>query len=139
MVILGVDYGDVRTGIASCDAGGILASPVCALRETDARRLAEKIAEIAKEKRAAMIVLGNPKNMDSSEGFRSEKTAAFKELLSEVTGLPVVLRDERLSTVLANALLHEGQKYGKKNRKAIDAASAAVILQGYLDEQKINS
>ena len=138
MVILGVDYGDVRTGIASSDAGGILASPVCTVKETDAAALAKKIADIASERKAGLIVLGNPKNMDNSEGPRSEKTAAFREILADATGLEVVLRDERLSTVLANSLLHEGQKYGKKNRKAIDAASAAVILQGYLNEQKIN-
>ncbi len=135
MVILGVDYGDIRTGIAACDKSEILASPVCTVKETDPEKLAFKIAELARERGAELIVLGNPKNMDSSEGFRSEKSHKLKALLEEKAGLSVILRDERLSTVLANSLLHEGNVFGKKNRKVIDAASAAVILQGYLDEK----
>lgn len=135
MVILGVDYGDIRTGIAACDKSEILASPVCTVKETDPEKLASKIAELARERGAELIVLGNPKNMDSSEGFRSEKSHKLKVLLEEKAGLSVILRDERLSTVLANSLLHEGNVFGKKNRKVIDAASAAVILQGYLDEK----
>ncbi len=135
MVILGVDYGDIRTGIAACDKSEILASPVCTVKEPNAEKLALKIKEIALERKAELIVLGNPKNMNNSEGFRSEKSQRFGELLSEVTGIPVVMRDERLSTVVAASLLHEGNVFGKKNRKVIDAASAAVILQGYLDEK----
>ncbi len=138
MVILGVDYGDVRTGIAACDKSEILASPVCTVKETRAEILADKIAELAKERKAELIVMGNPKNMNNSEGFRAEKTAVFKTLLEEKSGIPVILRDERLSTVLANSLLHEGNVFGKKNKSVIDAASAAVILQGYLDEKKRN-
>ncbi len=135
MVVLGVDYGDIRTGIAACDKSEILASPVCTVKETNPEKLALKIKELALERGAELIVLGNPKNMNNSEGFRSEKSKKFGLLLEEITGIPVVLRDERLSTVVASSLLHEGNVFGKKNRKVIDAASAAVILQGYLDEK----
>ena len=94
MIILAVDYGDKRTGIAVCDKLQILASPVCVLTEWNAETLATKIIDIAKEKKAEKIVVGLPKNMDGSKGFRAEACEALGDFLKSMCDLPVVYWDE---------------------------------------------
>ena len=106
MVILSVDYGDVRTGIAVCDKFGMLASPVKVIVERDSGALADEITEIATEKKAEKIVLGLPKNMDGSEGFRAEACRQLAELISERINLPIDFEDERLTTVSAHNALN---------------------------------
>ncbi|MBR1811462.1 MAG: Holliday junction resolvase RuvX [Clostridia bacterium] len=133
MVIMAIDYGDVRTGVAVCDKNCILASPVGVIRETDAAALAEKITALAREYRAERLVLGLPRNMDGSEGFRAEACKAFASLLAETSGLQVVLRDERLTTVSAHRALSDAGVYGKKRKQSVDAVSAVFILQDYID------
>lgn len=135
MVILSVDYGDVRTGIAICDPGEILASPVTVLTEPDAARLAEKIRALCVEKKAEAIVLGLPKNMDGSEGFRAEACRAFAQILREACDVPVILRDERLTTVSAHRALSDSGVFGKKRKQTVDAVSAVMILQDYIDSR----
>ena len=100
MVILSVDYGDVRTGIAVCDKFGMLASPVKVIVERDSGALADEITEIATEKKAEKIVLGLPKNMDGSEGFRAEACRQLAELISERINLPIDFEDERLTAAV---------------------------------------
>ena len=102
MVILSVDYGRVRTGVAVCDRNEIIASPVEVIKETDMSVLAEKISYIAKEKKAEMIVLGLPRNMDGTEGESAENVRIFLEILKEKTGLEVALHEERGTTVTAH-------------------------------------
>ena len=136
MVILSVDYGDVRTGVAVCDKSELLASPVCVITERRAERLAEKIAALAAQYRAEEIALGLPKNMDGSEGFRAEACRAFSELLQQATGLPVTLRDERLTTVSAHHYLNATDTRGKKRKETVDAVSAVIILEDYLAYRK---
>jgi len=136
MIILAVDYGDVRTGVAVCDKFEILASPVGVIRETNPKRLARELAAIAKEKCAELIVVGLPKNMDGSSGFRAQASINFAALLESVCGLTVELRDERLSTAASEKLLNEVGTYGKKRRQVIDAVAAVMILQDYLDYGK---
>ena len=101
MVIISVDYGDVRTGVAACDKLQLLASPVTVIKQKDPELLSEEIKKICLEKKAEKIVLGLPKNMDGSEGFRAEACKEFAKLLSEKTGLSVDFQDERLTTVSA--------------------------------------
>ena len=136
MVIISVDYGDKRTGIAVCDKLEMLASPVCVITEWNQDVLANKIVEIANEKKAEQIVVGLPKNMDGSMGFRSEACQALGELLQSLTEIPVVYWDERLTTVSAHRILSENNVRGKKRKNVVDAVAADIILQDYIDSRK---
>ncbi len=132
MVIMSVDYGDVRTGIAVCDKMQILASPVCVITEKDREKLADKITELAREKKAERICVGLPQNMDGSYGFRSEACRELGEILHEKTGLPVAFQNERLTTVSAHNILNTADVRGKKRKAVVDAVSAVLILEDYL-------
>lgn len=132
MVIISVDYGDVRTGIAACDKLQMLASPVCVITEKDRDRLIAKISEIAKEKGAERFCVGIPRNMDGSFGFRAEAVREFGEALEKATGISVVFRDERLTTVSAHGILNSNDVRGKKRKNIVDAVSAVLILEEYL-------
>ncbi len=136
MVILSVDYGDVRTGVAVCDKFEMLASPVGVITERSAEILVDKIKDIATERKAQKIVLGLPKNMDGTEGFRAERCKEFSGLLNEKTGLPVVLQDERLTTVSAHNILNETNTRGQKRKAVVDAVSAVLILEDYIQKNK---
>ena len=136
MVILSVDYGDVRTGLAVCDKNELLASPVGVITEKNTTALVEKISAVAADKNAAQIVVGLPKNMDGTEGFRAEACRAFAARLSEACGLEVLLRDERLTTVSAHGYLNTVNTRGKKRKETVDAVSAVIILEDYLRFRK---
>ncbi len=136
MIILAVDYGDKRTGIAVCDKLQILASPVCVLTEWNAETLATKIIDIAKEKKAEKIVVGLPKNMDGSKGFRAAACEALGDLLKSMCDIPVVYWDERLTTVSAHRILSENNVRGKKRKSVVDSVAAEIILQNYIDSTK---
>lgn len=131
--ILGVDYGDVRTGLAVSDALGFLASGIGTIRPGGMRNTAIAVAEEAKKQNAVLIVIGLPKNMDGSEGFRAEAVRAFEALLSEYTEIPRAFYDERLSTVEAHNFLNLTDTKGKKRKEVVDTLSAQIILQNYLD------
>ena len=136
MIILAVDYGDKRTGIAVCDKLEILASPVCVLTEWNAEALAQKIIDIAKEKKAEKIVVGLPKNMDGSKGFRAEACEALGDLIKSGCDIPVVFWDERLTTVSAHRILSENNVRGKKRKSVVDSVAAVIILQSYIASTK---
>ena len=132
MIILSVDYGDMRTGVAVCDKMGILASPVGVIKGDYAPKVAKEINQIAIDKKAELIVVGLPKNMDGSEGPRAELCRAFAKSLEEALGLPVVLWDERRTTVEAHNILSQHNYHGKKRKDTVDAVAASLILEGYL-------
>lgn len=136
MIILSVDYGDVRTGIAVCDKLQMLASPVCVISQRNSEKLAEEIAEIAKSKNAQRIVVGLPKNMDGSLGFRAQACTDFAEVLREKTQLEVCMQDERLTTVSAHNILNQTNTRGKKRKQTVDAVAAVLILEDYLNKQQ---
>lgn len=132
--ILGVDFGDVRTGLALSDPSGFLASRAGTVKggfETTA----QAVAEVAMKNEVCKIVLGHPINMDGSCGFRSEKIKDFAKRLTELTGLEVVLCDERLSTANAHQILNLTNTRGEKRKRIIDEMSACLILQDYLDRK----
>lgn len=133
---MAIDYGDVRTGIAVCDKMETLASPVCIIEQRNPEILIEKISSLVTEYNAEMIVVGLPKNMDSSEGDRALKCKQFAESLSEKTGLETVMRDERLSTVFAHNVLNVTNTRGKKRKSVVDQVAAVMILQDYIDFRK---
>ncbi len=136
MIILSVDYGDVRTGIAVCDKNEILASPVCVITERRAEALCGKISALCEQYKAQLIVMGLPKNMDGSEGFRADACREFAAMLGEKTGLNVVLRDERLTTVSAHTFLNMTNTRGEKRKNTVDAVSAVLILEDYMGFRK---
>lgn len=132
MVILSVDYGDSRTGLASCDKSQMLASPVGVIFEKYEPKLAEEICKRAKEIKAELIVVGLPKNMDGSLGARAQKCAEFASLLHEMSGIEVSMQDERLTTVSAHRALNEVNVRGKKRKNIVDAVSAVMILEDFM-------
>lgn len=136
MIILSVDYGDARTGIAVCDKLEFLASPVCVIKESYMPKVANRIAELANEKKAEMIVVGKPKNMDGSEGFRADKCRELAESLEKIVDVPVNMWDERLTTVSAHKALNVTNTRGKDRKAVIDAVSAVMILEDYLKYRK---
>lgn len=132
MKILAVDYGDAHTGLAICDAGELLASPLKTVEHWDPQKIAEQAIKAAREAGAERIVVGHPLNMDGSAGPRAQLCREFAGMLREVSGLPVVLWDERQTTVTAARYLNDTDTRGKKRKKVIDAVAATVILESYL-------
>lgn len=132
MKIMAVDYGDSRTGLAMCDKGEILASPLYTINMKDFDKCLEMTAQAAKENKAELIVVGNPINMNGTEGPRSEKCRLFADLLKELVSVDVVMWDERSSTVTAIGYMNDINKRGKKRKEVLDSAAAAVILEGFL-------
>ena len=130
---LGVDYGDKRTGHAVSDVSGFLAGAIGQISPGGMKNTAVAVAEEAKKQNAVRIVVGLPKNMDGSEGFRAEAVRAFVALLEAETAIPVVLSDERLSTCEAHRYI---QASGKKRKAVVDTLSAQIILQDYLDAER---
>ena len=135
-IIMGIDYGDARTGLAVCDRMGMLAVGAGCVKCEGMKKTAAAVAEAAKEKKAEMIVVGNPINMNGSEGPRSVKCKAFAEMLRELTGLEVRLYDERLTTVSAHRFLSDQNVKGKKRKDSVDELSATLILQDFLDRYR---
>ncbi len=136
MIIMGVDLGHARTGIAVCDKREILASPVKVITAYTNEKVAAEVTALAKELRAEKIVVGLPKNMDGSEGESAQNARAFAAMLQESTGLPVVMQDERGTTVTAHGYLNETNVRGKKRKQTVDAVAAVIILQNYLDSTR---
>ncbi|MDE6665681.1 MAG: Holliday junction resolvase RuvX [Ruminococcus sp.] len=132
MIIMSVDFGDSRTGIAVCGKSEMIASPVCVISEKDFNKCIEKTAVLAKEQRAEEIVVGYPKNMNGTIGERAEKCRLFSEELSKFVDCPVKLWDERCTTVSAHNALNVTNTRGKKRKAVVDAVAAVIILESYL-------
>ena len=136
MVILSVDYGDARTGLAVCDKLGMLASPVGVIAESYAPKVLAKICEQVEKLGVQRIVVGLPRNMDGSFGERAQKCQSFAEQLQAQSGVETVTWDERLTTVAAHRALSDVNVRGKKRKAVVDAVSAVMILEDYLRAQK---
>ena len=134
--IIGLDFGSKTTGVAVSDPFGWTAQGVEIIRrkeENKLRKTLARIEELVKEYGAVRIVLGLPKNMNNSLGDRAEKSLAFKEMLERRTGLPVVMWDERLTTVAADRTMMEAGIRREHRREYVDEIAAVFILQNYLD------
>ena len=136
MIIMSVDFGKARTGLALCDKTEFLASPYKVIFEKSPNKLPQKVAEAAKEAKAELIVVGLPKNMDGSEGESAQNARAVAEQLRELTGLNVEMQDERGTTVTAHHFLNDTNTRGKKRKNVVDEVAATIILQNYLDKRK---
>lgn len=133
---LGVDYGDVRTGLSECDVSGMLAGGICTIREGGMRNTAIRVAKEAESRGCKKIVVGLPKNMDGSEGERAKTVRIFVDLLRELTDIPIDFYDERMSTMQAYRFLDGTGTFGKKRKESIDTLSAEIILQNYIDRER---
>ena len=136
MRILGLDYGSKTVGVAVSDPLGLTAQSVETIwrkQENKLRQTLARIEELAAEYEAEKIVLGLPKNMNNTIGERAEKTLEFREMLERRTGLPVVMWDERLTTVEAERTLMEASVRRENRKQYLDQLAAVFILQGYLD------
>ena len=133
MRTLGLDIGKRRIGVAVSDPLGMVARPVETVQSMSLNKDVERIADIARELEAEMVVVGDPIHMSGEASAMSNRARKFGERLQEVSGLPVVYCDERLTTVEAERLLQESGVSPKKARQQIDAMAAAVILQSYLN------
>ena len=136
MKIMAIDYGDAHTGIAVSDALLTLAGFTTVITAYRPEVVAEQVAVLAKEHGVEELVLGHPKNMDGTRGPRAEKAEAMAELLKAATSLPVVLWDERRTTIDAHQILFNSGKNAKKRKKTVDAVAASLILEGYLTYRK---
>ena len=130
--IMGVDYGDARTGIAVSDLLCSLVGTTTVIHSRNPEKTVAAICDLVKEKDVGEIVVGLPKNMDGTEGARAELCRAFAQRLEEITGLPVKLWDERRTTVEAHNILSQHNYHGKKRKDTVDAVAASLILEGYL-------
>lgn len=133
MKYLGIDLGDVRTGLAVSDETGFLATGIGFIKETYKPYLAKKIFEIYTKQGCSAIVIGDPVNMNGSHGEKSEKAHEFAELLRSEYDIEVILVDERCTTMQAHKILSECNVRGKNRKTAVDSLSASIILQDYLD------
>ena len=136
MYIMSVDVGTARTGIALSDKSEGFAFPKGVITEYNREKLINTLAEKAKELGAEMIVVGYPKNMDGSEGFKAKECAEVAEKLKELTCLPVELWDERCTTISAHTALNYTDTRGKKRKAVVDAVAATIILEDFMRRRK---
>ena len=130
--IMGIDYGDARTGVAISDLMCSIVGSTCVVPSRNKEKAMADIIRIARENEVGEIVVGLPKNMDGTEGPRAELCRAFAEELRLASGLPVAMWDERRTTVEAHNILSQHNYNGQKRKNTVDAVAAALILEGYL-------
>ncbi len=138
MRILGIDYGDARVGVAVSDLMGLTAQGVGTIKNNSKKQLFSELGVILDEYKPTRIVVGLPKNMDGSEGFRAEATYKFADALKKIYKGEIVFYDERLSSLGAKRYLTETNTFGKKRKRVLDTAAACIILEGYLNSHNIN-
>lgn len=136
MRIMGIDYGDARTGVAISDLLCTIAGSATVVPSRNREKAIADIVRLAKEHEVGEIVVGLPRNMDGSEGSRAQLCREFGEQLKEATGLPVAMWDERRTTVEAHNILSQHNYHGKKRKETVDAVAATLILEGYLAFRK---
>jgi putative Holliday junction resolvase len=137
MRIMAIDYGDARTGVAISDPTGLLAGQTFVIREWNMDGVVRELMALAAQNSVEELVLGYPKNMNDTLGPRAEKSKVLAEALREKTGLPVILWDERRTTVDAHRILSETGNRGKKRKEKVDAVAATLILEGYLTYRRM--
>ncbi len=139
MIIMAVDYGKARTGIALCDKKEILSFPLGTIEEKNPDILCDKIAEKIKENKAELVVFGLPKNMDGTLGESAKNVQNLAENLRTKTNIKIEFWDERRTTVTAHEYLNQTNTRGKKRKSIIDTVSATIILENYLNFRKTSS
>ena len=133
MRIMAVDYGDARTGIAISDRLCTIVGRTEVIHSRRKEKTAEEILRLVKENEVDRLVMGFPRNMNGTEGPRADLYREFAAYLTEITGLQVILWDERRTTVEAHQILSDHNYHGKKRKNTVDAVAASLILEGYLN------
>lgn len=136
MKIMAVDYGDARTGVAISDLLCSIVGSTTVIHSRNTEKTLQELQRLIEANDVQEIAVGLPKNMDGSEGIRAELCRNFAARLEELTGLPVVLWDERRTTVEAHNILSAHNYHGKKRKNTVDAVAASLILEGYLAFRK---
>ena len=134
--IMGIDYGDARTGVAISDLLCSIVGSTYVVPSRNTEKALADIVKLAKDNMVGEIVVGLPKNMNGTEGPRAELCREFAEKLKEATGLPVTMWDERRTTVEAHNILSQHNHHGQKRKNTVDAVAASLILEGYLAFKK---
>ena len=137
MKIMGIDYGDARTGVSISDPTGFLAGSPQVIATWNTEKLLDELTALVKHEKIEEIVMGLPKNMNATQGERAEKCKALGAELERRTGISVVYWDERRTTIEAHAILHANGRKEKDHRKTVDAVAASLMLEGYLRSQSI--
>ena len=132
MKIMGIDYGDARTGVAISDLLCSIVGTTTVIFGHNREKLLAEIKRLAEENGVGEIAVGLPRNMDGTEGPRAALCREFGDQVAEVTGLPVKMWDERRTTVEAHQILSECNYHGKKRKNTVDAVAASLILESYL-------
>ena len=136
MKIMGIDYGDARTGVAISDLLCSIVGSTCVVPSRNREKAVADIVRLCKDNMVGEIVVGLPRNMDGTEGARAQLCREFAEVLKEATGLPVAMWDERRTTMEAHNILSQHNYHGKKRKETVDAVAASLILEGYLAFKK---
>ncbi len=136
MKIMGIDYGDARTGVAISDLLCTIVGTTTVLPSRNPEKLMADLVRLTKENQIGEIVVGLPKNMDGTEGSRAQLCREFAQTLEDATGLPVAMWDERRTTVEAHNILSAHNYHGKKRKETVDAVAASLILEGYMAFKK---
>lgn len=136
MRVMGIDYGDARTGVAISDLLCSIVGTVTVIHSRNPEKTLDEICRLVREHQIGEIALGLPKNMDGTEGPRAELCREFADKIRQATGVPVKLWDERRTTVEAHNILSEHNYHGKKRKNTVDAVAASLILEGYLAFRK---
>lgn len=137
MRVMAVDYGDARTGVAVSDPTGTLAGFTTVIQSHKPEFVAGEIARLVQERQVEELIMGFPRNMDGTEGPRADLYRDFARQLEAAAGMPVVLWDERRTTIAAHDILHANGKRMKAHKKNVDAVAAALILEGYLVKKRM--
>lgn len=136
MKIMGIDYGDARTGVAISDLLCTLVGTTAVVPSRNRDKAVADILRMVQENEVGEIVVGLPKNMDGTEGTRAQLCREFADILKEAAGIPVTMWDERRTTVEAHNILSQHNYHGKKRKQTVDAVAASLILEGYLAFRK---
>ncbi len=136
MRVMAIDYGDARTGVAISDLLGTLVGRTAVIHSRNREKTAAEIKKLLEESGAERLVMGFPRNMDGSEGPRAALYREFAAYLGEVTGMEVLLWDERRTTVEAHQILSDCNYHGKRRKNTVDAVAASLILEGYLNAHR---
>jgi putative Holliday junction resolvase len=137
MRVMAIDYGAAHTGVAISDPTGFLTGYTTTIHSRKEEVVLSELSRLARENQVEQLVLGLPRNMDGTEGPRAELSRDFAGKVEQTVGLPVVLWDERRTTVDAHRILSEAGQNAKKRKKTVDAVAASLILEGYLDFKRL--
>lgn len=137
MRVMAIDYGDAHTGVALSDPTGFLTGTTTTIHSWRQEVVVDRLAQLIEEHRPDEVVLGFPKNMDGTDGKRADLYRELAAALEEVTGMKVILWDERRTTIDAHQILFNQGKDGRKRRKIVDAVAASLILENYLDFKRM--